>query len=216
MNCVTTVTLSAQNYCSFGNPTVASFNPIQIFDLDDAAITADYTLLCYPDTVVHFTNSTAKNCVPQGNTAQRFEYWNFGDYWGQGIDSIIDWAPFDPPAKPGYNIAFPGIGTYTIMMADSNMCGADTAFITIQITDAPIADFSMSTDSSCAGDPVGFVRLSTGANAHFIDYGDGGGFQGFGATSNHTYTASGNYTVIVVANVGGGSPSCTDTTLHEY
>ena len=106
MNCVTTVTLSAQNYCSFGNPTVASFNPIQIFDLDDAAITADYTLLCYPDTVVHFTNSTAKNCVPQGNTAQRFEYWNFGDYWGQGIDSIIDWAPFDPPAKPGYNIAF--------------------------------------------------------------------------------------------------------------
>ena len=212
VNCVTTVTLSAQNYCSFGNPTVASFNPIQIFDLDDAAITADYTLLCYPDTVVHFTNSTAKNCVPQGNTAQRFEYWNFGDYWGQGTDSIIDWAPFDPPAKPGYNIAFPGIGTYTIMMADSNMCGADTAFITIQITDAPIADFSMSTDSSCAGDPVGFVRLSTGANAHFIDYGDGGGFQGFGATSNHTYTASGNYTVIVVANVGGGSPSCTDTT----
>ena len=70
----------------------------------------------------------------------------------------------------------------------------------------------MSTDSSCAGDPVGFVRLSTGANAHFIDYGDGVWFSRFlEATSNHTYTASGNYTVIVVANVGGGSPSVVPT-----
>lgn len=215
VNCVTTVTLSAQNYCSFGNPTVASFNPIQIFDIDDAAITADYTLLCYPDTVVHFSNTTAKNCVPQGNTAQRFEYWNFGDYWGQGTDSIVDWAPFDPPAKPGHDIAFPGVGTYIIMMADSNMCGADTAFITIQVTDAPVADFSMSTDSSCTGDPVSFVRLNSGANAHLINYGDGGGYQSFGATSNHTYTTSGNYTITVVANVGGGSPSCTDTAFKS-
>ena len=101
MNCVTTVTLSAQNYCSFWkSSTVASFNPIQIFDLDDAAITADYTLLCYPDTVVHFTNSTAKNW-----RASR-KYWLNGLNTGiseiigdKGIDSIIDWAPFDPPAK---------------------------------------------------------------------------------------------------------------------
>jgi len=100
VNCVTTVTLTAENFCSFGTPTIASFNPIQIYDIDDAQITASATDLCYPDTVVTFQNTTAKNCVPQGNTSQRYEYWNFGNYWGGG-DSIIDWQPFDPPARPG-------------------------------------------------------------------------------------------------------------------
>jgi PKD repeat protein len=143
---------------------------------------------------------------------QRFEYWNFGNYWGTGSDSIIDWTPFDPPAKPGYDIAFPGIGTYVIMMADRNQCGADTTFITIQITDQPNADFTMSTDSSCQGDVVNYTRLSTLATAHLINFGDGGGFQGFGATASHVYNTAGTFTVTVVANVGGGSPSCTDTT----
>ena len=175
VNCVTQVTLTAENYCSFGTPTSASFNPIQIFDLDEAEITASNIILCYPDTVVHFDNTTAKNCVAQGNTAQRFEYWNFGNYWGTGTDSIIDWVPFDPPAKPGYDIAYPGVGTYVVMMIDSNMCGPDTAFITVQITDPPTANFSMSTDTSCSGDPVNFTRLSIGGTNHLIDYGDGGG-----------------------------------------
>ncbi|HAS35810.1 MAG TPA: hypothetical protein DCS15_04940, partial [Flavobacteriales bacterium] len=43
VNCVTTVTLSAENFCSFGTPTVASFNPIQVYDIDDAQITASAT-----------------------------------------------------------------------------------------------------------------------------------------------------------------------------
>lgn len=68
VDCVTEVTLEAENYCSFGNPTTASFNPIQIYDIDEAIITADFQLLCYPDTIVHFDNMTDKNCVPQGNT----------------------------------------------------------------------------------------------------------------------------------------------------
>lgn len=211
VNCVTQVTLSAENYCSFGNPTVATFNPIQIYDLDEAEITASAQLLCYPDTVVHFDNTTNKNCVPQGNTAQRFEYWNFGNYWGTGTDSIIDWTPFDPPAKPGYDIAFPGLGTYTIMMADSNMCGADTTFITIQITDPPTAGISASTDSSCTGDPVTFTNLGVNGNQYRINFGDGGGFQGFGATAVHSYTAAGTYTVTAVANITGGTDACTDT-----
>lgn len=213
VNCVTQVTLTAENYCSFGNPTVASFNPIQIYDIDDAQITADNQLLCYPDTVVHFDNTTNKNCLAQGNTAQRFEYWNFGNYWGTGTDSIIDWTPFDPPAKPGYDIAFPGIGTYTIMMADSNMCGADTTFITVQITNPPTAGISSSTDSSCAGDPVVFTNLGANGTQYRIDFGDGGGFGAFGATATHTYNTAGTYTVIAVANIAGGSAACTDTAM---
>lgn len=211
VDCVTEVTLTAENYCSFGNPTEASFNPIQIYDIDEAEITVDFALLCYPDTVVHFDNTTDKNCVPQGNTAQRFEYWNFGNYWGTGQDSIIDWVPFDPPAKPGHDIAFPGVGTYTVMMADSNMCGADTVFQVIQIVDAPIAGFTVNVDSACEGESITFNRTSNGGNSHRINFGDGGGFQNFPNTTNHAYNSAGTYIVQVVVNVGGGSPSCTDT-----
>lgn len=211
VNCVTQVTLSAENYCSFGNPTVASFNPVQIYDIDDAQVSANMTLLCYPDTVVHFANTTNKNCVPQGNVAQRFEYWNFGNYWGTGTDSIIDWQPYDPPARPGYDIAFPGIGTYTVTMLDSNMCGVDAAAITVQVVDAPVAGITASTDSACTGEVVTFTNTSSGGNQHRINYGTGGGFVGMGATSTRVYNTPGTYTVRLVSNITGGSASCTDT-----
>lgn len=43
VDCVTEVTLTAESFCSFGNPIEATFNPIQIYDLDDAQIAADFT-----------------------------------------------------------------------------------------------------------------------------------------------------------------------------
>ncbi|GAB5538734.1 MAG: hypothetical protein Salg2KO_08370 [Salibacteraceae bacterium] len=211
VNCVTTVTLAAENYCSFGNPTTAQFNPIQIYDIDDAAIAVDAPVKCYPDTVFHFDNNTNKNCLPQGNNQQRFEYWNFGNYWGLGQDSIIDWLPFDPPGRPGYDIAFPGLGTYTIMMIDSSLCGLDTALITVQITSPPTAGFTMSTDSSCTGVPVTFTRTSSAAPINLINFDDGGGFQAFGANTTYSYPNAGNYTVSVVASTVAGSPACSDT-----
>ena len=213
VNCVTQVTLTAENFCSFGNPTVASFNPIQIFDIDDAQITASNTLLCYPDTVVHFDNTTNRNCVPQGNVAQRYEYWNFGNYWGTGSDSIINWQPFDPPTRPGYDIAFPGLGTYTIMMIDSNQCGQDTAYSTIVITNPPVAGISASDDTICAGDQVTFMNLTTGgANQYLWDFDLGNGFQNLnGNNKTRTYNNPGTYTITLVTNITGGTASCTDT-----
>jgi hypothetical protein len=141
VNCETFVTLTAENACntSQGGPSIATFNPIRIWDLDDAAITPSATLLCYPDTVVTYDNTTNRNCLAQGNTFQRQEYWNFGDYWGLGYDSIIDWTPW-PPTFP-QTIAYPGLGTYTTMLIDSNFCGLDTAFVTINIVPQPTADF---------------------------------------------------------------------------
>lgn len=63
VSCETAVNLTAENYCSFGNPTTAQFFPIQVWDVDTAVINASATLLCYPDTVVHFQNNTIKNCL---------------------------------------------------------------------------------------------------------------------------------------------------------
>lgn len=213
VNCVTAVTLTAENFCSFGNPTVATFNPVQIFDLDDAAITASANLLCYPDTVVHFDNTTARNCVPEGNVAQRYEFWNFGDYWGLGYDSIINWQPWAPPNRPGYDIAYPGRGTYTVMMIDSNQCGQDTAYTTIQIVDQPTAAFTSSRDTICAGEQITFTNNSFGgANAYAWNFGQNGNFQNTGGgPRTRTFNNPGNFTITLVANINGGTASCTDT-----
>ena len=213
VNCVTQVTLTAQNYCNTvqGGNSMATFNPIRIWDIDDAAINASATLLCYPDTQVTFTNITNRNCLAQGNIAQRYEWWNFGDYWGNGYDSIVGWVPW-PPALP-YTMAYPGIGTYTVMMVDSSFCGVDTAFITIQIVAPPFAALTSSIDTICEGQTVTFNNLSGGgANTYFWNFGDGSGWiPSAGGNVNHTYANAGDYTINIVANITGGTGGCSDT-----
>lgn len=213
VNCVTQVTLTAENYCNTiqGGNSTATFNPIRIWDIDDAAINASATLLCYPDTTVTFQNITNRNCLVQGNIAQRYEWWNFGDYWGNGYDSIVGWVPW-PPANP-YTMAYPGIGTYNVMMVDSSFCGLDTAFITVQIVAPPFAALSSNKDTICEGETISFNNLSGGgANAYFWNFGDGGGWTpSAGGGVNHTYNTAGDYTVQVVSNITGGTGGCTDT-----
>ncbi len=213
VDCETMVTLTAENYCSFGNPTSAQFFPIQIWDIDDAEIQASAILLCYPDTVVQLQNITDKNCFQEGNVAQRYEYWNFGDYWGLGYDSIINWQPFDPPARPGYTLAYPGLGSYDVMLIDSNICGRDTAYITIDIVPPPLADITISDDTICEGDQVTFFNQSSqGANNYFWNFDLGNGFQNLnGNNKTRMYNNSGDYDIFLVANIAGGSASCFDT-----
>jgi gliding motility-associated-like protein len=216
VNCETFVTLTAENACntSQGGPSIATFNPIRIWDLDDAAITPSATLLCYPDTVVTYDNTTNRNCLAQGNTFQRQEYWNFGDYWGLGYDSIIDWTPW-PPTFP-QTIAYPGLGTYTTMLIDSNFCGLDTAFVTINIVPPPTADFSIVDDTVCVAEDLTTVNLSAGgANDWWWNFGDGTGWQNTGnGNQAHQYGAPGDYTIQLVANILGGTVSCTDTIAY--
>ena len=213
VNCVTQVTLTAENVCNTlqGGQSVATFNPIRIFDIDDAAITASATLLCYPDTVVTLDNTTNRNCLAQGNIAQRYEYWNLGNYWGQGVDSIIDWTPW-PPTFP-QTLAYPGIGTYTAMLVDSSFCGLDTAFITIQIVPPPTAGLTVSKDTICEGETVTFGDLSGGgANGYSWNFGDGTGWIASGAGGvSHTYNFAGDYIIQFAVFITGGTASCTDT-----
>ncbi|MFB1023597.1 MAG: hypothetical protein QMC40_12645 [Vicingaceae bacterium] len=63
-SCELNVTLTATNFC--GSST-ASFFPLEVWDLDEARITPSNNLLCYPDSIVQYTNSTVRNCFPEGN-----------------------------------------------------------------------------------------------------------------------------------------------------
>ena len=213
VSCETTVTLSAENTCNTlqGGPSVATFNPIRVWDLDSANITPSATLLCYPDTVVTFLNTTQRNCLMQGNIYQRFEYWNFGDYWGAGTDSIIDWAPW-PPTFP-HTIAYPGIGTYTAMLLDSNYCGIDTAYVTIQIVPPPSVSLTLNPDTICAGETAFFDETTTGGANYFgwnFDTGSGWQWSGPGDQA-HTYNNPGTYVIGYAASIQGATAGCADT-----
>jgi len=217
VDCETVVSLVAENYCNTiqGGPSEATFNPIRIWDIDDAAITASATLLCYPDTVVELTNTTQRNCLFQGNIFQRYEYWNFGDYWGEGQDSIIDWTPW-PPTFP-QTIAYPGIGTYEVMMLDSNYCGIDTAYINIQIVPPPTAGIAASNDTICVGEPITFLQQATGgANSYSWNFDDGNGWLPTGG-GNITYIFNnpGTYNVCSAVGINNASGGCADTTCVE-
>ena len=213
VDCETTVTLSAENTCNTlqGGPSIATFNPIRVWDLDETAIAASATLLCWPDRTVTFLNTTDRNCLQQGNIYQRFEHWNFGDYWGAGQDSIIDWSPW-PPTFPRV-IEYPGIGSYDVTLLDSNYCGIDTATITIVIVPPPSVDLTSNPDTICAGETVFFDETTNGgANNYQWDFGDGGGWQNTGSGDQaHSYNTVGTFQASYAANIAGATAGCADT-----
>jgi PKD repeat protein len=213
VDCETVVTLTAENECNIiqGGNSQATFNPIRIWDYDDAAITPSDFVLCWPENTVTYTNTTERNCLFQGNISPRYEYWNFGDHWGLGYDSIIDWTPW-PPTFP-QTLSYPAIGDYSVMMLDSNFCGIDTAYVTISIVPPPSAGISSSADTICEGEAVTFFNNSSAeANAWLIDFDEGGGWVNMGAASaTNVFETPGDYEIGLVAYVAGAGATCTDT-----
>lgn len=209
VNCQTQVTLQALNYCSFGNPTIANFNPIQIYDKDQANITPSALILCWPNNTFTFTNTTNRNCLAQGNTFQRQEWWNFGNYWGMGHDSIYNWRPW-PPTTP-IAISYTSIGTYTAMLRDSNLCGVSQQIVSVSIINPPTAGIVAPSGPLCQNLPVTFTNTSASGYFYNWNYGTGGGFvPGGSGTQAFTYSTPGTYTVKVVAFFPGGG-GCSDT-----
>lgn len=209
VNCQTAVTLTAKNYCT-SVPTIANFNPIQIYDKDDAAISPSAFIKCWPDNVFSFTNTTNRNCVPQGNTFQRQEKWNLGNYWGLGYDSIINWRPW-PPTSP-LTVAYPSVGTYTIQLQDSNLCGVDIQVQSVTILNPPVSGLIAPAGPLCQGAAVTFVNSSATGYSYKWNFGTGGGFvnKPFGAQT-FTYNTPGTYTISLIALIAGTGAACTDT-----
>ena len=211
VNCQTIVTLKAQNYCTFGTPTTAQFNPIQIYDKDQAAITPDASTKCFPDNSFTFTNTTSRNCFAQGNNGIRYEKWDFGNYWGTGHDSIINWTAW-PPSFPK-TVTYPGLGCYTVLLYDSNECGVDTSSISVCIVNKPTAGLIVNPDTVCVGTAMTFTNTSSTGYSYQWNFGDNGTYTSTGShgPKTHTYASAGNYTVTIVAYISGAPNSCKDT-----
>jgi gliding motility-associated-like protein len=203
--------LLAQNYCNF-TPSNNSFGPLQVYDRDNASITPDKPVRCWPDNNFTFTNSTNRNCLAQGNTFQRQEKWNFGNYWGLGHDSIIGWQPW-PPTSP-ISITYTSTGFYQVSLLDSNLCGVTGQTIGVNIVNAPSAGIVAPSATICQNSSVTFTNSSTpGAYQYKWNFGTGGGFTNLGAgNKSHAYTIPGTYTVTLVVLIPGTGSSCSDTT----
>ncbi|MDA9898022.1 PKD domain-containing protein [Flavobacteriales bacterium] len=210
VSCATQVTLTAENKCNTlqGGASLATFTPIRIWEIDNVSISASSTLLCYPDVSVSFQNTSDRNCHAQGNVNQRYEYWNLGDYWGLGYDSIIDWRPW-PPAL-NIDVDFPGVGNYEIMLIDSSFCGLDSATVYVNIVNSPIAGLSADDDSICVGESILFHNLSTGFTSNYIwDFGDGSSWtQIWGGDILRTFFTPGTFEVLLIPQISG---ACRDT-----
>jgi PKD repeat protein len=215
-DCNIAVTLTAENYCNRGNPSINTYQPVQVWDRDMAQITANRNILCFPQRTFHFDNTSTLNCFAEGNNSQRYEYWNFGDHWGQGRDSIIPFQPFNPPNRPGYNITYPGPGTYTVLLIDSSFCGRDTALITVQVVLPPSAAFTVSRDTICQGESIDFSNQSTGAASFNWNFADGTAPVNTGSTAplSHTFNNPGTFTVRLIA-YSNGAGGCSDTVTRS-
>ena len=216
-SCNVAVTLKAENYCNKGTPSTNVYQPIQVWDKDVVNITPDASVKCAPSNTFHFNNTTALNCSALGNNQQRYEYWNFGNYWGLGHDSIIDWMPFSPPNRAGYDITFPGVGTYSVLLKDSSYCGTNQKIVSVQIKAPPVADLSLNHDSICKGLSITAANLSTGSANQFIwNFGDGSAIITVPtmASQTHTYTTAGTFTVTLISNISGAS-GCTSTATKQ-
>ena len=207
--CLIEVTLTAENYCSYGVPSTARFQFLKIWDIDKAAITPNPPELCWPDNTFTFTNTSEYNCTGpgEGNTSQRYEKWNFGKYWGNTSDSIIDWAPrFGIPRV----ISYPGVGIYNVKLVDSNYCGKDSIIIQVEIVNPPVANMTASDTIICAGESITFFENATGGADNFSWNFEGSWMTGMGpGNRSHTFNIAGNYTVYMVAL--RGSTGCGDT-----
>lgn len=184
-----TVSLTVTN--SNGTNTKTVTNYITVAPSPVVAFTADSTPSCVGTKTVTFTN----NSVP-GGTGTATYLWDFGD----GTTSTAT-----SPTKT-YNT--PGTYTVTLLVTNGNGCSKSlvkTNFIKVSVK--PTAGFTATSVSGCTA-PVtaSFTNTSTGATTYDWTFGDGGTSTATNPT--HTYTATGTYTVRLIATNSFG---CKDT-----
>ncbi len=200
-SCVYTVSLRAFNpNCNTGptNASTYTISPILIFDKDVARINPP-TNLCQPSLTYTFGNGSDDNCI----TGTRYYYWDFGDGTNTG------WITSKGPQTH----TFPTIGSYTLMLIDSNGCGSDTAYATVVINTPPQVGFTLTPKSGCAPLTVNLTDTSTGiGNSRSWSLIGGSPSSSALATLSTTYNTAGTYLVrLTISNPCANNVQRTDT-----
>lgn len=100
---------------------------------------------------------------------------------------------------------YTAVGSYTIKLVNQYAGCSDSSTKTILIRPRPVADFRTNDTISCkAPHTVNFQNLSAGALNYQWDFGDGN--TSTQTNPVHTYSATGNYTVRLIAINNSGCP----------
>jgi gliding motility-associated-like protein len=197
-NCQLNVTLSATNSCG---STQTTWGPINAYTNDLAAITANSTVFCHPNTTISLQNVTQYNCY----SGTKYFFWDFGDNSNTGWTNI----------GVGQSHTYTTPGNYTIVFSDSNLCGTDTASIQVKVYGPIEAGFIYSPSQlGCKNYMVSFTDTSIGDSLSYLwNFGDGQS----STLQNPIHTYSDTGTFIVSLEITGicGSSTAYDT-IYVY
>jgi gliding motility-associated-like protein len=159
-------------------------------------ISINDTTQCLSGHVLQFTNNSF---ISSGSISGHL--WEYGD--GNTSANTL---------SPDYTYSDFGAYTFVYRATSDRGCASDTTML-IQILESPNVDFSG--DSVCLGEAISFTDLSTlsigSLDAFEWRFGDGG--SSTDQNPMYSYTASGDYTVELVAESNGGCrDSLTKTT----
>jgi len=186
-----TVTLTATNSAGSNTFSQAGYVTVQAA-IPITSFTANVTSGVKPLTV-QFTDTSTN--APTG------WYWSFGD----GGTSTLQ--------NPVYT--FTSVGSYAVSLGVSNSAGSNSTtssgYITVtNVASAPIASFTSDKRSGSAPLTVKFTDTSTNSPTGW-QWSFGDGIQYTGPNPSHTYTKSGTYTVILMAENSGGYTTSTQS-----
>ena len=168
---------------------------VTIHALPIPAFTSDIISGCTPLTV-HFNETGSASC-------SSVEYF-FGDGTSSTTSSSIHTYPT------------PGTYSVSIQCTDANGCiGTDTISNMITVSPIPVANFSISPSSTVPPNTVvNFSNTSTGGTIFswlFDDPSSGSADFSSAMSPAHTYSAEGDYCILLVASNSGG---CTDSAKY--
>ncbi len=107
--------------------------------------------------------------------------------------------------QPSVGVTFTNAGIYSVSLTVSNASGTVTASTSVSIGISPSALFSASLTSAGFPNQIDLTNFSTNANAYLWTF-SGEATTYTTTNASHSYTASGNYTVSLVAmNLNGCS-----------
>ncbi|MBN2745281.1 MAG: PKD domain-containing protein, partial [Bacteroidales bacterium] len=161
----------------------------------------------------------------QSNSPGTYYVWNFGDGSPQ-----ITWAYGTPYINDSIKHIFQttscqnGGNSFTVSVTAHNYCDQTTATVSnIRIYTSPVAQFTPSTTTGCKNSSISFNNqtlsgfgYNCNGNASYLwDFGDGSASTQ--TNPQHSYSASGTYTVVLTASNGvcGISTDTATITINE-
>ena len=179
----------------------------------DAESTRNFTISASPLALFNFDNTCAGAAVTftdlsQVNTGTSLVnwYWTFGDATSGTNNTSVLQNPLH---------IYSAAGTYTVVLQVENASGCpDTVTKTVTVQPKPNLDFNWA--STCLATTTAFTTNTTVTNVPAVstydwDFGDGTAHNTTQQNPVHTYSVTGNFTVILVIVDTAG---CTNTKSH--